>query len=235
MRGRVVQEDDGGRESKSAGGNLEEHDECDAEPDPEAGCGGWGLGAAGQERDVRGKEISQREEKERATEAAHETETGVGIRIEEELQDNAYEADDCHCETDCMRRKGETACEFESGTDGDFVRCLLVPSFGVRIVLASGGEEENPEGAEGAHVEVENGNADKSPTNVACPDPAEGQTLRRALFLFAILSKSIQLNAAFSRFVHVARKQTSAGHGSLVDKFIALALCTLDLGPRSFC
>lgn len=52
VRGRVVEEDDGGGEGEGAGCDLEEEDERDSQPD--GGAGSWigGAGGRGQEGDV---------------------------------------------------------------------------------------------------------------------------------------------------------------------------------------
>lgn len=71
----------------------------------------------------------------------------------------------------------------------------------VWIVLAGGGEEENPESAKSTHVEVEDGNAEECPADVACPDATEGQTRGCAVLAASVFGETVQLNAALARLV----------------------------------
>jgi len=96
-------------------------------------------------------------------------------------------------------REGQTAGEFEGGPDQESVWSVLV--VGVRVVLACGGQEQDPEGGKGAHVKVENGYGQECPADVTRPDTPKGKAVDDPVLRLAVFGKAVQLNTALSEVV----------------------------------
>lgn len=138
--------------------------------------------------------------------------------VEEELKADAYKTDDGHCETDGLWGKCQTAGEFEGGASDCLCRRVFLLVRGIGIVLARCGEEEDPESAEGAHVEVEDGDAEESPTDVARPDFAEWEDGGCSVLTTTALGETIQLDTALARFVLGVGEECPMRHGVVVDQ-----------------
>ena len=168
---RVVDEQDRARHGEGARADLQQQHERDAEPERAArrgvgvgvvvsaagGGGGSGSGrghGADEQRQVRSEKVGDREDEEGPARAPEQAVAGVDARVEQDLQDDAEEAEDGHGEAEGRGREGQAAGEVE-GEVGH-----------VRGVAARRGQKDEPERGEAAHLEVEDGDGEEDKEDV---------------------------------------------------------------------
>lgn len=168
MRTGIVDEDDGRGEGECARQDLDEQHTRESGVERNAAGLSGRSSRRGHDGQVRRKTVRDREEQEAETETADGAESLRQDRVEEELQRDAYGAEDGHCEADRGRRHSEAAGEAE------WEGLSMVPR-GVWLgrVEARGGEKDEPQVLEAADVEGHNGMYNEGTENIAGPEATE--------------------------------------------------------------
>lgn len=169
VRTGIIDEDDGGGKGKGAGEDLdEEHSGEGSVEQKTAGLSRRGN-RRGDDGQVRGEKIREREEQEAETEAADGAESVRQDRVEEQLQRNAHGAENGHHEPDRGRTHSETAGEVER--EG----LSMMPPRGGRMgrVEARGGEKDEPQVLKAADVESDDAMYEEGAENIAGPEATD--------------------------------------------------------------
>ena len=161
-RTRIIDQYHRARERERAGQHLAAQHDTEQHPDEPGGA----FGEEDQEGDRDVREDREGEERPVARQGA---EFGVEGRIQEDLEREADDAEDGHCEADFLLGEAQAAGPVERG---EVVRGV----WGVR-----GGEEEDDESVEGAEVEGEEVVGCEREEDVSREDSAEGGFYRRCL------------------------------------------------------
>lgn len=168
MRTGIVDEDDGGGERECAPQDLDEQHTRESGVEQNAAGLSGRSSRRGHHSQVWGKTVREREEKEAETETADGAEPLRQDRVEEELQRDAYGAEDGHCEAHRRRSHSEAAGEAERE-----VLSMVPGGAWLSRVEARGGEKDEPQVLKAADVEGHNGLYKEGTENVAGPEATE--------------------------------------------------------------